>query len=154
MNSLFNYRTYIFTWLEKACYVFPRATNFYYMKIIYIVFGNKYFWFQIMDFNYEFINEEFENDKVWVVILKFWTLTTLKTMVEFDTNPDLKFLIYQTANFKFSNEIIVPKHDISKFVEDKKVRSFPIAYFLIIQFLFLLLVVWKFSIEWFSILLM
>ena len=43
-----------------------------------------------MDFNYEIINEEFENDKVWVVILKFSTLTTLKIMVEFDSNPNLK----------------------------------------------------------------
>ena len=30
-----------------------------------------------MNFNYEIINEEFENDKVWVLILKFSTLTTL-----------------------------------------------------------------------------
>ena len=29
-----------------------------------------------MDFNYEIMNEEFENDKVWVVIFKFSTLTT------------------------------------------------------------------------------
>ena len=34
--------------------------------------------FQIMNFNYEIINEEFENDKVWVVILKFSILTTFK----------------------------------------------------------------------------
>ena len=31
-----------------------------------------------MDFNYEIIYEEFENDKVWVVIFKLSTLTTLK----------------------------------------------------------------------------
>ena len=43
-----------------------------------------------MDFNYEIINEKFENDKVWVVILKFSTLTTLKTMVKFNLNPNLK----------------------------------------------------------------
>ena len=35
-----------------------------------------------MDFKYEIINEEFENDKIWVVILKYSTLFTLKTMVE------------------------------------------------------------------------
>ena len=40
-----------------------------------------------MDLNYKIIIKEFENDKVWVVILKFSTLTTLKTMVEFDPNP-------------------------------------------------------------------
>ena len=39
-----------------------------------------------MNFNYEIINKEFENDNVWVVILKFSTLTTLKTMVEFHPN--------------------------------------------------------------------
>ena len=43
-----------------------------------------------MDLNYEIVNEEFENEKVWVVILKFSTLTTLKTMVKFDPNPNLK----------------------------------------------------------------
>ena len=47
--------------------------------------------FQIMDFNYEIINEEFENDKVWVVIFKFSTLITLKAMMEFDPNSNLKF---------------------------------------------------------------
>ena len=31
-----------------------------------------------MNFNYEIINEEFENNKVWVVIFKFSTSTTLK----------------------------------------------------------------------------
>ena len=31
-----------------------------------------------MNFNYEIINKEFENDKVWVLIFKFSTLTTLK----------------------------------------------------------------------------
>ena len=46
--------------------------------------------FQIVDFNYEIINEEFENDKVWVVILKFSTLTTQKTIAEFHPNPNLK----------------------------------------------------------------
>ena len=44
-----------------------------------------------MDFNYEIINVEFENDKVSVVILKFSSLTTLKTMVKFDPNSNLKF---------------------------------------------------------------
>ena len=45
---------------------------------------------QIMNFNYKIINEEFGNDKVWVFNLKFSTLTTLKTIVEFDSNPTLK----------------------------------------------------------------
>ena len=52
-----------------------------------------------MNFNYEIINEEFENDKVWVVILKFSTLTTLKTIVEFDLNTNLK--IFDLLNNKF-----------------------------------------------------
>ena len=42
--------------------------------ISYVVFVNKYFISNIS--NYEIINEEFENDKVWVIILKFSTLTT------------------------------------------------------------------------------
>ena len=37
--------------------------------------------FQIVDFNYKFINEEFENDKVWKVIIKFLFLTTFITIV-------------------------------------------------------------------------
>ena len=37
-----------------------------------------------MNFNYKSINKKFENDKVWVVILKFSILTTLKIMVEFE----------------------------------------------------------------------
>ena len=52
-----------------------------------------------MDFNYEIINEEFENDKILVVILKFSTLTTLNIMVEFNLNPNLK--IYDSPNNKF-----------------------------------------------------
>ena len=55
--------------------------------------------FQIMNFNYEIINEEFENDKVWVVIFKFSILTTLKAMMEFDLNPNLK--IYDLSNNRF-----------------------------------------------------
>ena len=51
-----------------------------------------------MDFNYEIINEGFENDKVWIVILKFLTLTTLKIMVEFDTNLNLKIFDCQIIN--------------------------------------------------------
>ena len=51
-----------------------------------------------MNFNYEIINEEFENEKIWVVILKFSTLTTLKTMIKFNLNPNLKILICQTIN--------------------------------------------------------
>ena len=42
-----------------------------------------------MNFNYEIINEESENDEVWVIILKFLILTTLKTMVKFDPNLNL-----------------------------------------------------------------
>ena len=52
-----------------------------------------------MVFNYEIINENFENDKVWVVILKFSTLTILKIMVECDPNPNLK--IFDLPNNKF-----------------------------------------------------
>ena len=40
-----------------------------------------YISFQIVDFNYKFINEEFENDKVWKVIIKFLFLTTFITIV-------------------------------------------------------------------------
>ena len=46
-----------------------------------------------MDFNYEIINEQFENNKVWVVILK--------VMVEFDPNPNLK--IFDLTNNKFDS---------------------------------------------------
>ena len=42
-----------------------------------------------MNLNYEIINEEFENDKVWVVIFKSSILSTLKTMMKFDSNPNL-----------------------------------------------------------------
>ena len=56
--------------------------------------------FQIMNFNYEIINETFENDKVWVVILKSSTLTTLKTMVEFGPNLNLKFFYLPNNRFK------------------------------------------------------
>ena len=52
-----------------------------------------------MDFNYEIINKEFNNDKVWVVILKFSNLTTLKIIVEFDQNLNLK--IFNLSNNKF-----------------------------------------------------
>ena len=52
-----------------------------------------------MDFNNEIVNEEFENDKVWVVILKLSTLTTLKTIVKFNSNPNLK--IFDLPNKKF-----------------------------------------------------
>ena len=53
-----------------------------------------------MDFNYEIINEVFENDKIWVVIFKFSTLTILKIMVEFNSNPNLK--IFNLPNNKFT----------------------------------------------------
>ena len=39
------------------------------------------------------------NDKVWVVILKFTTLITLKTIVKFDPNTNLK--IFDLLNNKF-----------------------------------------------------
>ena len=52
-----------------------------------------------MNFNYKIINEEFENDKIWVVILKFSTLTIFKIMVEFDPNSNLK--IFDLPNNKF-----------------------------------------------------
>ena len=52
-----------------------------------------------MNFNYEIINEEFENDKIWIVILKFSTLTILKIMVKFDLNLNLK--IFDLSNKKF-----------------------------------------------------
>ena len=53
-----------------------------------------------MDFNYKMINKEFENDKVRVVIIKFSTLITLKAMVEFDLNPNLKFFDLPSNKFK------------------------------------------------------
>ena len=52
-----------------------------------------------MNFNYEIINEEFENDKVWVVIFKSSILTTLKVMMEFDSNLNLK--IFDLPNNRF-----------------------------------------------------
>ena len=68
------------------------------------MFGNKY-------------NEEFENDKNWIVIFKFSTFTTLKIMVEFDLNSNLK--IFNLPNNKFEpilnivNKIIIPRHCIT-----------------------------------------
>ena len=50
---------------------------------------NDYF-ILIMNFKYEIINEEFENDKIWIVILKFSTITTLKTIMKFNSNSNLK----------------------------------------------------------------
>ena len=58
------------------------------------------FSFQIMNFPYEIINEEFKNDKIWVVIFKFSILTTLKTMMEFDSNPNLKIFDFPNNRFK------------------------------------------------------
>ena len=52
-----------------------------------------------MDLNYEIINEKYESDKIWVVILKSSTLTTLNTMVEFDQNSNLN--IFDLPNNKF-----------------------------------------------------
>ena len=54
-----------------------------------------------MNFNNEIINEKFENDEIWLVILKFSTLTTLKITVEFDRNPNLK--IFDLPNKKFES---------------------------------------------------
>ena len=71
-----------------------------------------------MDFNYEIINEGFENDKVWIVILKFSTLTTLKTMVEFDINLNLKIFDCQTINLKlilnFQMKLLFPNMTLRK----------------------------------------
>ena len=71
-----------------------------------------------MDFNYEIINEGFENDKVWIVILKFSTLTTLKTMVEFDINLNLKIFNCQTINLKlilnFQMKLLFPNMTLRK----------------------------------------
>ena len=64
------------------------------------MFGNKHF-ISYYDFNCEIINEEFENDKIWVVIFKFSTLTTLKIIVEFDPNLNLK-------NFNLPNNKFEP----------------------------------------------
>ena len=55
-----------------------------------------------MDFNYEIINEKFENDNVWIVILKFSTLTTLKAMVKLDL-----------SNYKFES------------IQNFQIKSFP-----------------------------
>ena len=66
-----------------------------------------------MDFNNEIINEEFTNDKVWVVIFKFSTLTSLKIMVNFDPNSNLK--IFNLAKNKFksiSMKLSFPNIDI------------------------------------------
>ena len=52
-----------------------------------------------MNFNYKIINKEFENDKVWIVIFKSSILTTLKAMIKFDSNPNLK--IFNLPNNKF-----------------------------------------------------
>ena len=49
-------------------------------NLLYVVFES--ISFLIINFNYKFINKEFENDKVWKVIFKSSTLTTFKTMVE------------------------------------------------------------------------
>ena len=53
-----------------------------------------------MNSNFEIIDEEFENDKVWVVIFKSSILTTLKTMMEFDSNPNLKIFNLPNNRFK------------------------------------------------------
>ena len=77
-----------------------------------------------MDLNFKIINEEFENEKVLVVILKFSILTTLKTMVKFDPNPNLKIFYFPNKKFEsIPNEIIFPKHDmfiiVANFRDDK-----------------------------------
>ena len=52
-----------------------------------------------MDYNYKIINEEFENNKVWIVIFKSLILATLKTKVKFDLNLNLK--IFDLPNIRF-----------------------------------------------------
>ena len=43
-----------------------------------------------MNFNYKIINKKFENDKILIVIFKFLILSTLKTIVKFNSNSKLK----------------------------------------------------------------
>ena len=57
--------------------------------------------FQIMNFNYKIINEEFENDKTLVVILKSSILTNLKIILKFALNLNLK--IFNLSNNKFKS---------------------------------------------------
>lgn len=47
--------------------------------------------FQINDFNYEIMTVEFENDKVWEIILKFSSLNHFDNNCGFESNPNLKF---------------------------------------------------------------
>ena len=89
--------------------------------VVNVVFGNKYF-----ISNYEIINEEFESDKVWIVIFKFLTLTILKTMMELNSNPNLKIIdlpnnkFEQILNFQmkslFPNMILEFKNDYPNLV--------------------------------------
>ena len=53
-----------------------------------------------MNFSYKIINEEFGNDKIREVILKFSTLITLKTIVKFDSNSNLKILNLPNNKFE------------------------------------------------------
>ena len=61
--------------------------------------------FQIVDFNHEIINEEFENDKVWKVIFKSSSFTPFITMVDLTQIQIRKFvdntLSYGSFNSKY-----------------------------------------------------
>ena len=57
--------------------------------------------FQITKFNYEIINEKFDNDNVWEVIFKFSSLSTLKNIGGILSNPNLK--IFNLSNNKFES---------------------------------------------------
>ena len=52
-----------------------------------------------MNFNYDIINKEFENDKIWVIFLKSSILTILKTTMKFNSNSNLK--IFDLSNNRF-----------------------------------------------------
>ena len=61
----------------------------------------------------ENINEEFENDKVWVVILNFSCLKNYDGI--WSKSKFEKFLIHQTKNlsqFQISNKISISKYGI------------------------------------------
>ena len=56
--------------------------------------------FQIINFNYEIINEEFENDKIWKVIHKFSILCTSKIIVKLIQIQIWKFFCLSNNKFK------------------------------------------------------
>ena len=61
--------------------------------------------FYIIDFNYEIINVEFENDNVWKIILKYSSLI--------DSNLNLKFFYLPNIRFE-SNLYFQMKYSFSK----------------------------------------